>query len=419
MERTGMLKHIDGDSRDYLGERTIFRQMCSEAVKVVVNKGNWFSFSSSKSKEIKQVDLMSVKNNQGKSLGSFVSCAFSESMYRVAIYKYLLHDYLCYVEIPIVKREKDLNGFKNSYNKLIVTSNINVVAEWMGISVEEAQLIYGSRLSTVDVNDDSTSYPYLKLYETKEGERKITRPRSDMDLYQSGMRLVPVFALKAGVDLLYKKLQTGCYDVTFFKDGGQERVINTTFNIEKILSLYEGHEDFVKREIPTIYEGDFQNNPTFTRGYIRVFELGSSVYDTPTRSINYARITSIEEAEPNMSYVGIDLDSVMQEFEDRLYKIKNLDVDEFVMMLEEFDVGTTRTVGSKGEPITSVHQIDTWAKSQHLLLSTVFLRQLALFMIGNPQWFNGYTGKPYVTTNNDNLGESPIDFGGDFSLPLG
>ena len=64
------------------------------------------------------------------------------------------------------------------------------------------------------------------------------------------------------------------------------------------------------------------------------------------------------------------------------------------MMLEEFDVGTTRTVGSKGEPITSVHQIDTWAKSQHLLLSTVFLRQLALFMIGNPQWFKISTLPP-------------------------
>ena len=55
-------------------------------------------------------------------------------------------------------------------------------------------------------------------------------------------------------------------------------------------------------------------------------------------------------------------------------------------------------------------------KWSEVLLSTVFLRQLSLFMIGNPQWFGGYTGEKknvYTSTAADLEG---LDFGLDMSM---
>ena len=58
-------------------------------------------------------------------------------------------------------------------------------------------------------------------------------------------------------------------------------------------------------------------------------------------------------------------------------------------MLEIYNVGSS--LPKEGGTITD---FEDWAFGQKMLLSTVFLRSLALFMLGNPQWFKGYTGSP-------------------------
>ena len=391
MERVGISRHIDGEEFDMYGERTYFRSVCGAAVAGAVAGGRWFCFC--KGADKKQEDIMAVENGSGVKLGSFAAECFSEITYRDAIYKYLLHEFLCYYESPIVKKDTNLNGYKNSYNKYLITSNIRVVAEWLGISVEEAERQYGSRLVGVENNDDSPFYPYLKLYETKSHERKVTKPRSMLDLSDRGIRIVPLFALKVGVDELYSLLLQGTYDVTFLKDSGQVRSINTTFNREIAVNLYND-TGFVDGGFRDVYNGDFSSNPALERGYIRVFELGSSIYNNPTRSINFARIVEFKKADPDMSYMYIDIESVLDTFILSINSRRWADeeIDEFVDMLDVFEVGVDRTLNKVR--ISSVMQIENWANAQEMLLSTVFLRQLALFMIGNPQWFDGYDGTP-------------------------
>ena len=394
MERVGISSHVDKEfTSDIFGERTKFRALCCNMVKQVVNEQKWFSFCTKASKE--QVDIMSIKNNQGKSLGNFISDIYEDCSYRTAIYKYLLRDFLCYYEVPITVKEGNSFGYRNTFNKYLITSNINVVAEWMGMNIEDARYQYGYRLNGVDdVTDESDFFPYLKLYETKDGIRKVTRPRSELDLGMHGTRVIPLFALKEGLDILYKKLLEGSYDITFCKDSGQERVINTTFNLGTVRQYYQD-EGYIASSVESWYSGSFLENPCMERGYIRVFELGSSIYDSPLRSINYARIVSFEEAEPDLSYINVDIESVVPIFKDYISgSIEVIDscIEEVLDSLEVFEVGTERKLN--GIEITNSRNLIMWADAQLTLLSTVFSRQLALFMLGNPQWFPDYDGSP-------------------------
>lgn len=389
MMRDGISSHMSNEKYDLFGENTYFRNICKAFVEKTVNNGSWFSFCTKADEE--QVDIMSIVNDKGDKLGSLVSSVYEFCSYRTAVYKYLLRDFMCYYECPIVKRDDNITGVKNSFNKYLITSNINVVAMWLGISVEDAEAQYGARLYGVDEDNECDLFPYLKLYETKDHVRKVTRPRKDIDLGESGTRIVPIFALKAGVNVLYNLLKEDTYNVNFCKDSGQVRTINTTFNVDKIKEVYK--DDFVSIYLKDLYNGDFINNPALERGYIRVFEMGSSIYDSPLRAINYARIISFEQAEPDLAYIYTDIDSVADTFKDYINSV-NIDIKELVDMLDAFEVGTTRSINNLR--LMSIEDVETWVETQQVLLSTVFLRQLSLFMLGNPQWFKGYTGAPRI-----------------------
>jgi len=375
---------------DLFGENTVLRDLSVKIVENVVQQDKWFSFCTRADK--RQVDVIGLRNKDGISLGNMIHEFYPDMEYRTAVYKYLLSEFLCYYEAPIVTKDVNTNGFKNSFNKLLVTSNIKVVANWLGISVEDAEAQYGSRFYGMEDNNTSL-IPYLKLYETREGVRKVTRTRKDLDVSLSGTRIIPVYALKAGVDILYNKLLEDTYNVVFSKDSGQERTMNVTFNTDKLREIYD--DSYVTDATESWYMGVFEENPAFERGYIRVFEVGSSIYDSALRSINYARIISFEKAEPDLAFMYVDLDSVLGEFTKRvkgsLEISKNL--KEVVEGLEMFNVGTSRNLAGNIK-ITSIQNLITWAEGQMTLLSTVFLRSLALFMLGNPQWFEGYTGSP-------------------------
>lgn len=392
MERKGISSHTTKEEYDLFGENTYFRGICESFVKKVVESGKWFSFCTKADES--QVDIMSIKNDKGEKLGSLVSPMYEFCSYRTAVYKYLLREFMCYYEAPIILKDANYSGTKNSFNKYLITSNIRVVATWLGISVEEAEAQYGARLFGVDEDNECDLFPYLKLYEDKNHVRKVTKPRKEIDLGIHGTRIVPIFALKAGVDILYNLFKEDTYDVKFCKDSGQVRTINTTFSLDKIMGVYK--EDFVNTYKDSIYDGDFVNNPTLERGYIRIFEMGSSVYDSPLRAINYARIISFEKAEPDLTYIYTDIESVASTFIDYIYS-GNVDVKELVDMLDVFEVGTTRSINNLR--LMSLNDVEAWVESQQVLLSTVFLRQLSLFMLGNPQWFKDYTGAPRITKN--------------------
>lgn len=416
-ERTGLSRYCNKPECDVFGEKTNFRLVVTNIVKGVVNNHNkWFSFCNRV--DDSQVDVMSIQGNEkNPKLGTIISRVYEECAYKVSIYKYLITEFLCYYEVPsVVKSSEGVNGFKSGYSKCLITANVGVIANWLGVSYEEAKAQYGARVDGANpkYDDGSNMIPYVKLYETKDGVRKITKPRSDLDLSTSGTRVVPVFALQVGVDALYNKLKECTYDVTFVKDSGQKRLINTTFNEDYIRSIYE-EGGYVDKAVESWYNGEFLKNSALERGYIRVFEVGASIYDSPLRSVNYARIVSFEKAEPDLAYINIDLDSVLSSFKDGIYSVKGLSVSEVVESLKLFEVGSGYTIN--GVKLLSVNDLEVWADAQHMLLSTVFLRQLALFMMGNPQWFGGYTGAPKViTSSNDGAG---MEAGADFDFELG
>jgi len=143
LDRTcGLLSYYKNkDTPDLLGERTKFRYLVCKMVKAVVTQGKWFGFVTLVDKS--QVDIMTVENNDGNRLGRMIYEELdTEEGYRVSLYRYLLHDYLCYLEVPTVVKQRDSKGVKDSYSKSLITSNVGVIANWLGISYAEAKMMY-------------------------------------------------------------------------------------------------------------------------------------------------------------------------------------------------------------------------------------------------------------------------------------
>lgn len=391
MERSGFSTLSPKVEHDELGMVSLFRVFTNRLVEICVNKNKWFGFCTRVSKD--QVDLMAMTIDAGRDFPSKLSAQatieYPECTYRAAVYKYLLREFMCYYEAPTVYRNNVTGGFNDSYNKFIATANLYVVAAWLGISYEEARMSYGSRLSGIeDFSEESGLCPYLKLYVTKDGVRKVTKPRKDLDLSEKGVRVVPVFALKKGIELLFKKASQDFYDVTFVKDSGQTRTVNICFNFNKLNEVYSDKGKLME-QFGQQYQGDFMNVKTLERGYIRVIEVGTSLNSGATRSINFARIIGIKQNKPDTTFINTDLGLVLDAFVHGINSV-NVNVRDIVEMLEVFNVGQSRKVA--GREIANVQDLEDWARAQEMLLSTPFTKQLALFMMGNPQWFNGYTG---------------------------
>ena len=331
---------------------------------------------------------MSIRNASGEKLGHFASELYPNTIYRSAVYKYLLRDYLCYYEAPtVVKDNYSSIGFKPSYEKYLVTGSLWVVARWLGISIEEARERYGYRLSDVWEDNECDEFQYVKLYTSREGVRKITIPRKDLDLSKAGTRVVPVYALDIGIRELYRVASSDYTSVVFIKDGGAVREINVTFNPDKLREIYDS--SYVSENMEYVYDGNFAENPYLERGYIRVFEVGSSKYDSPLRCINFSRIISFGVGDPDLAYINIDLTGVMGVFKDCVNN-NLLDSQEIVATLKEYGVGGEEAFD--GKAVVTPMDLISWAEGREVLLGTVFLRELALFMISNPQWFDGYDG---------------------------
>ena len=401
--REGIDRVISSPDYDVYGFNTMFRAITTEAVRGAVTGGKWFSFCTKINDA--QVDIMSVMNKSGVKIGHFVKDFYPDTIYRSALYKYLLRDYMCYYEVPTVTKDTQSGyGFKSTYDKYIITSCIEVVSMWLGIPLEDARMMYGSRLDEAFIDNECDMFPYLKLTIDKDGTRKVSKPRKDLDLGKAGTRIIPMYALEEGMNILYEMYKNTCYNITFVKDGGQVRVINTTGSIDRLKEIY-GDTNYVRDNFESVYDGDFFKNPNIGRGYIRVFEVGSSVYDSPLRSINYARIIAFEEAEPDLAYINIDLDSVMSVFSSSVDNAM-VDTREVVKMLRVYGVGDV----SKLDKVVTGYDLVKWGDEMQLLYSTVFLRQLSLFMIGNPQWFDGYTGEPRSQVSVSKDGSELEDF---------
>lgn len=402
---------VNKDEEDYdlFGAKTIFRAVTSKMVENVVSEGTWFSFCTKIRSS--QTDIMSLKNKDGEKIGSFAAEIYPNTVYRSAIYKYLLRDYLCYYEAPTVHQEYYSNGgYKAHYDKFLATSNLEVIARWLDISLDEAEMLYGSRIEASCEDNECDLFPYVKLYKTKEGVRKVTKPRKDLDLCKIGTRIIPLYALKIGIDYLYSFAKDDFVAVDFVKDGGADRDIVTTFSTSKLRELY-GETDFFREGVQGMYDGDFEYNSTLENGYIRVFEAGASKYDSPLRAINYARITGFRKAEPDLTYINIDINKSVESFKMGIHDLA-VPLKEVIDMLKVFEVGSTEDL----DKVNTVSDLENWVDGQQILLGTVFLRKLALFMIGSSTLFGDSVNSDY-SNSNISTGEE-LDSVDDFEFEL-
>lgn len=415
MKREGLLDWFNGSDlkSDLLGEVTNFRAVVCQLVDHFVAEGKWFGFAT-RVNPIQQ-DIFAVENDSGVTIGNLIKEVVEEDFgegHRTSLYRYLLHDYLCYYEEPSVMKSADYSGFKDSYKKSLVTSNIKVVAEWLGISEAEANATFGSKLYGVEkASSDDDLYPYLKLtVDRKTGTRKVSKPRTFLDLGKKGVRVIPVFALRRGVAKLYEMASRDFYNVTFVKDSGQERTINICFDYDKLKEVYKDL-GALTTAFEEQYKGSFMENSTIDRGYIRVIEVGSCLKSYALRSINFARILKIEKAEPDLTFIDVDLTIVKDEFLSGL-ACNHINLKEFVDMLDVFNVGQKREYN--GHRLGTYADIESWVTQRELLLSTPFIKQLALFIMGNPQWYGssgGDRGENNTGSTANDVADGEIDFG--------
>lgn len=394
----------DTGKYDILGVKNGFRKLCELYIPQVVNEGNWFTVCHKMAQN--QQDIMKIEDGEGVRLGTYISNIFQEGSYRTSIYKYMLMNFLCYIEVPTKSFRTDTGDFKKSYNKILATASTEVMARWLGVDIDELPSKYAERVFDINMDDGEDCLPYVKLVETR-GVRKISVPRLNIDVSEIGTRVIPLFMLKAGVDTLYERFKEGMVKVSFFKDGGQLREMYTTLDFNKVREIYGGGS-FLDDSINDSYDGNFLENKYLYKGFIKLPEIGGSRYDGPTRSLNYARIYSIEyNAEPDLSFINIDLTTVVEAFTDGVLA-NSSSAGEIIAMLEAFGIDGKAWVNTveqgKRYATRDVSSLLQWVEERNLLYSTVFVRELCLFMLANPQWFKGFTGEPKNRYSSGDLG---------------
>lgn len=327
---------------------------------------------------------------------------------KLLLYDYLMSISICYVEIPkyITK-----GGVPTpTYDKFLCTKNPAIMSAWMGVDIAEMQAKYSSRIASRQIEFDDNEIRFVKLNHTNKGN-SITLPRNSYSVKE--MTCIPLYMLYAFIEGFKPLIEGGIVNFSFLKDNGTIRELATTLN-KDILMNYYNDTMFVGTmlsgvDINSVEQGGLLLSSKINRGYIKVPELGSSIYDgTGVRSLNVARLLKAEVVnEVDRSFINVDLNSVLENFGNSL---------DYLLKTSPNELGNVylAIVGEKSDtnqPAVIVSKLREYAESRGMLLSTTFYRTLHLFMVGNPQWFPLYTGKPaQKVTSSANFGVAPMDF---------
>lgn len=330
---------------------------------------------------------------------------------RALFIHYLMATSICYCE---VEKWKTTNGVASkTYDKFLCTRNPAIMGAWMGMSPAEMQAKYSRRIQvdTADLNEGVLRY--VKLLSSAKGN-SISVPRTFAS-YEN-MRCVPLFMLYAWITGAKDVMQNNIVKFTFLKDNHTERELCTTLS-EDIIRKYYKDNLFISTmlsgvDIDSNQQGGMNLSSKVHRGYIKLPELGSSIYDsTGTRSLNLARILKAEIVdEIDTTFINVSLSSVVENFKNHIdYVAQNQPTS-----LAEIYNKLSATEKFTGEESSAsiVNALYSYVDENEMLLSTSYQRQLHLFMISNPQWFTMYTGQPTkgVSTSTENFGVAQFDF---------
>ena len=330
---------------------------------------------------------------------------------RALFIHYLMATSICYCE---VEKWKTTNGVASkTYDKFLCTRNPAIMGAWMGMSPAEMQAKYSRRIQvdTADLNEGVLRY--VKLLSSAKGN-SISVPRTFAS-YEN-MRCVPLFMLYAWITGAKDVMQNNIVKFTFLKDNHTERELCTTLS-EDIIRKYYKDNLFISTMLPGVdidsnQQGGMNLSSKVHRGYIKLPELGSSIYDsTGTRSLNLARILKAEVVdEIDTTFINVSLSSVVENFKNHIdYVAQNQPTS-----LAEIYNKLSATEKFTGEESSAsiVNALYSYVDENEMLLSTSYQRQLHLFMISNPQWFTMYTGQPTkgVSASTENFGVAQFDF---------
>ena len=166
-------------------------------------------------------------------------------------------------------------------------------------------------------------------------------------------------------------------------------------------------------DINSVKQGGMMLSTRMNRGYIKVPELGASIYDASgVRSLNVARILKAEVVDDiDSSFINVDLGSVVANFEDCCdYLVKNNMLNELYAMYKEL-TGADYDVANISSGVVCSTAVKDYVQNRSVWLSTSYHRDLHRFMVLHPEWFPLYTGQPKKTvTSSANYGVMPLDF---------
>lgn len=330
---------------------------------------------------------------------------------RLLFIHYLLATSICYCE---VEKWKITNGVASkTYDKFLCTRNPAIMGAWMGMSPAEMQAKYSRRIQVDNADLNEGVLRYVKLQSSAKGN-SITVPRNFASF--ENMRCVPLFMLYAWVTGAKEVMKNNIVKFTFLKDNHTERELCTTLS-EDIIRKYYTDNLFISTmlsgvDIDSNQQGGMNLSSKIHRGYIKLPELGSSIYDSSgTRSLNLARILKAEVVDDiDTTFINVSLSSVVANFKNHIDSL----VVKMPTALSELYNKLTATETYTGEESSAsiVEALYKYVDDNEMILSTSFQRQLHLFMIENPQWFTTYTGQPVkgVSASTENFGVAQFDF---------
>lgn len=330
---------------------------------------------------------------------------------KLLFYDYLMTISICYVEIPKYVTKDGMP--MATYDKFLCTRNPAIMGAWMGADPSEMQAKYSSRITSRQVEFNINELRCVKLNHTNKGN-SITVPRTAYNVEK--MTCIPMYMLYAFVEGFKPLIQDGIVKFSYLKDNGTIRELATTLN-EDILKDYYDDNIFINTmlsgvDINTVQQGGMTLSSKMNRGYIKVPELGASIYDgTGVRSLNIARLLKAEKIDSvDRTFLKVDLNSVPTNFNNGIDYIVKTMPDSLkdcykALVGEEFDEAKCSSIPVMAETCKS------YVAGRSAFLSTSYHRDLHVFMVSHPEWFPLYTGKPaQQITSSANFGVTPLEF---------
>ena len=330
---------------------------------------------------------------------------------RMLFFDYLMTTSVCYVEVP--KFVTKAGMAMQSFDKYLCTKNPYIMQIWMGAdSVSEMQTKYSSKLQPNSTDMYENVVKYVKLGYGAKGNT-ISMPRKFTSVEK--MTVIPLFMIATFVRGMRPSLEEGIVRCEYLKDNGTVRRLDTTINANLLQDMYKDN-GFVatmlqNTDIDGTELGALHVSSKMGRGYIKVPEVGASVYDaTGARSLNINRLLTlrkIDKTEADLSCINVDLASVVQNFKDCIDYANN-HMPETIPVLYK----SLLDKEPDGRPnLDLIFDIYTDVDGKSAFLSTQFHKSLHGFMIANPAYFPLYTGKPNATiTSSQNFGLEEMDF---------